>query len=317
MKKILSIVLILMLSLVLFGCEGGDETGSTGDIFVGGTRGLEFSFNTPFGDDSTGEDIIYETSEGKSERFDIEVNVKNQGEADVESKGLKLKLIGLQQESFDNLDSDMIVENDESLEKIEKGVNYFSELDISFKEGTELISYNKDVVAGAKFEPTVTAYACYEYMTQAASDICYKTSKNKLGTCENIGEKEVSSSGAPIQVTKVTQSPSSNKVNVIFEIKNVGTGTPYAVSSSWCAFDGTNTDNVNKVVAKVTSGSLTCGDSETTTVRLVDGVGTLRCVKTDLSETESHVEQSVIELNYQYQQSTSHTFSIFDEDRIQ
>lgn len=309
-----------MISLLLFGC-GEEQVTTTGDVFIGGTRGLEFSFNTPFGDDSTGEDIIYET-EGKSQDFDIEVNVKNEGEDEVLPGDVQIKLVGINKEQFNGIDQDMLVSNANPLGPIQRGVNYFEEEDISFAATPNgKISYNRNVTTSGKFSPQITAYGCYKYSTKASTNICFRDSRNKMTTCTNIGQKEVSTSGGPIQVTKVTQSPSSSKVNVNIEVKNVGSGTVYAYSATdlkWCNFNIDNKINENKLSVKVTSvmGNGNPNMDCDTTVRLVDGVGTIRCTR-DIKSEDSFVEQVILHLDYMYQQTASHQFTIWDEGRYE
>jgi len=317
MKKILSIIALLLISMMLFGCEGQSSTvGSSGDVFIGGTRGLEFSFVTPFGDDSTGNDIIYEGSDGFSEKFDIALSVKNQGETEIAANGLKVKLVGLNPDDFTGLKTE--AKNAESIGAIERNSNVFEEDELSFSISDQSkIVYNEDIIDNGKFEATVTAYACYDYKTKVSSNICMRKSNSQHGTCENIGNKEFSVSAAPIQVTSVSQSPSSSKVNIAINIQNIGGGKVYlkdtGATEPTCSFIEDYRSNLNKVSAEVVGGSITCDNSE---VRLVDGVGTLRCYKTLEENKDPYTEQITVELSYEYEQTAAHTFNVFDTNRI-
>ncbi|MFA6089350.1 MAG: hypothetical protein WC755_05775 [Candidatus Woesearchaeota archaeon] len=310
MNKLLSAMLILAISLLLFGC-GGTQTTNNGKIYVGGTSGLQFVFNTPFGSSIGGKDIVYE----QSDTFNIEVNVKNMGEYDIKAGDLKLKLTGVKVSDFTNLKG--TAQNLGALNKIEKGIKLFNEEDITFKtDVTKSLKYAADVTS--RFDPPVTAWACYPYTTELSSTICFKSNKNTLTTCSIEGAKEFDNSGAPLQVTAVTQTPGNSKVTVIIEVKNVGTGKIYKISSKACSLEDTvdapNRENANKFTVEVMKGGLVCDGTQDSPIRIKeDGTATIRCEKT-ITNDEAYADQLTLKLNYQYEQWVEHAFTICDED---
>ena len=107
-------------------------------------------------------------------------------------------------------------------------------------------------------------------------------------------------------------------MTVVFEVKNVGTGKVYKTSTKSCSLDDTvtdtNRDSLNKITVTVKKGGLTCDGTADNPVRFrEDGTATIRCEK-KLTADEAYADQVTLQLNYQYEQSVEHAFTICDQN---
>lgn len=225
------------ISVLLVSC-GPQQTGSDISPFVGGTQGLLMSFveNAP-------PPFIYDNG---GMPFSVIVQLTNSGEAAVGVGATSFD------PSFDNTNQFGVVRVvgiSPTQYAGQPGVNLetlktFEEADILLDgakrivDGT-IIAGTTDQISleGYNYKPdlvgdddaTIRAELCYDYSTKARAKICIKsdTLENVQDStiCTLSGLKDVQNSGAPVQVTSVTESPlGKNKLQVTFVIENVGGG---------------------------------------------------------------------------------------------
>ena len=196
-KKILLIMLAVSL-LVIAACT--TENGpSTGPGFVGGTRGVEIEFMT-----NTPPDRVADQGQ---ESFDVVLELTNRGEHEVLREDAFVKLEGFSATAFGKTPEQLIAYPDDDLYAVRKNPDGSVSPPVKIPVVFEGFSYQGDVPANMPF--TFRAKLCYKYETIALSNLCVKENFNddRPGdVCQVTGTKQVSNSGAPVQVTNVRQS---------------------------------------------------------------------------------------------------------------
>ena len=304
MKKAVILTLFLSLLLVLGAC-GKKEEVQEGPFF-GGNEGLniEFNENEPL------------TQFGELDTVPVSVRVKNVGETDVETGEAKVKLFGI------NLDSFGLSSGSKANSKQLRGK---SEL---FPEGGE-----QDIPLGdAKYkfsirnseDFTFRARVCYPYSTEARADICVSSKLLEEGReriCSIEGERIKSGtvSAGPIQVTSITETlRAADQVRFDIVIENKGAGDVYSQGTSCDDIEDDTLRNRGKdkvEVEIIQPEGVTCNfaDSESNIgiVELENGKDVLTCWMTaeDTIKTKMNIK-----VNYRYVDRTERAVTIFESN---
>jgi hypothetical protein len=228
MKKIIALAIVTIM-LVLTGCGGNSNTqvGPSKTPFVGGSTALSMEFL-----DGTPPDEIFDDGQYP---FGINIKLENLGEDDVLANEGYIEITGINPKDFglgsqadfkQDLPGDMIGVKKNSEGFVLVGSTLVSEFDELNFQGNLKGNWGSD--AEKTGGPRIRANLCYNYETQATTAVCLKrdmlTNINTKEICELNGEKSVYNSGAPIQVTKVYETPiGSSKIQLQFEISHVGT----------------------------------------------------------------------------------------------
>lgn len=238
---------------ILLGCNGGDTLGA-GSPFIGGTRGLDITFL-----EASPPASVFD---GGDFPFDIVVKVENIGEFFIEKEGVQVQITGFRPGEFGVSAADMTKTALEDLTAKRK------DSEGAILPGNpvyiEFPGFNHEgAIVGASQEFPVKAGVCYKYGTIANTQLCSR--KNILtasttGVCKVNEAKTVFNSGAPVQVSTITQSArAKDKIGFTFKIVHSGTGTIYqAKGGARC--DETIRQDFNKVHVRVDTGlpGLTC-----------------------------------------------------------
>jgi hypothetical protein len=304
MKKRNIMLFLVFLMIFLVGCQKGSSTDSSsrGKIFISGNDGLSIAFD----DEETPERI----GDNSADEFDIVINVENNGEHDIESGKIIATLQGIDRDAFSL--SSLSVKSDREL----NGERRFRDRD-EVGEEDELVfenaKYKFDL--DADFSVTMRADVCYEYKTRAQGDICLKRNANERLTndvCDlDDSSVDIESSGAPVQVTKMTQRPSgSNKVSFTFDVEKKGSGDVFE-PGTFTSVCNEQRDKKDRLKIRVTSASERISPScnrlnggSQGIVDLIDGKRTIKCdVSTSSLQEFAHTRPLKIELTYFYKDS--------------
>jgi hypothetical protein len=242
--SILTIALIAAL-VVLAGCGQKQETNDATKTFIGGTEGLAMSFEPGFPPE--------EAFDSSNSPFDIDIKMKNNGEYTVKAANVEARIVGPYAPDFGKTEADFVKVGSEDItamtkstegQVMEGGETHIQFTGLNYKQtlsGNELFNYRADV--------------CYTYGTEAVTRICVL--KDLLRTTEsNIcivnEDKEVKNSGAPVQITKVTESRyGTQDIGITLDIANIGTGEIFQRTKK-C--DATQLRDKNKVWVEIDTG---------------------------------------------------------------
>lgn len=300
-SKLLVIVALFAVLMIFSGCVGGlgkpkEQVISGSQAFAGGSQGLAVSF-------IAGQPPA-QVFEGQP--FAVAVQIDNKGEADVSEAKVTLTGIDTSEQGF-NLLSDVKVQTF-SVEGVTK-------LDTTIAPGGQHVAIfdfgGRSIFATSSF--TAQAVVFYNYETRALAAACLKENafQQTIGgteVCKISGVKAVQSSGAPIQVTSIEETPSG----FLVKVRNSGKGTafvrPAQLPESETELTLTVRDRV-AVSAEVAGQTLVCTPS---TILLANGEGQTFCRMPDLTGRGDFVEQLQIILSYGYVDRASTTFSVQD-----
>ena len=239
--RVLSILTIILVVLIIAGCQSTGNQAATSTPFIGGQNGLLQSFIQ-----GTPPDEIFDKSQLE---FSIITELENAGEADIAQGAGYVRVEGIKAEDYGVTAADLKKDIPEI---------------VGAKKNTDgsITSGSKDTVqfTGLKFIGSVPGpipsgpirvEACYDYATQAVAQLCIReklTTEKGRQLCEPSGSKDVANSGAPIHVTNLVEQPLGNgRVQVTFQI------TPGGQENDRFYKDGTdcNDDLTNKDRYKV------------------------------------------------------------------
>lgn len=225
MRKINSLVIFLVAITALFlvtSCTQQTQT-KTGPMFVGGTVGL----NTYLIEGMPPPAI----SDAGTFPFGMGIAIENQGEADVgqgtENPFMLVRLEGINPEQFGTTDDNIKQVFQGTLRGARRnfdGTLFPGEITtVSF----EPLNYQPDLRGNVQF--TIRADVCYDYETFATAMVCIKDDVlehiQDTSICTLTGPRDVQNSGAPVQITSVTENPmAENKIQINFVIEHVGIG---------------------------------------------------------------------------------------------
>ena len=219
MKKIIIFILISLLAcmFLLAGCKPKGQQ-PTVSIFRGGTEGVSAVFE-PLGLKEEGVFTIYDT-----EKFPLEVVLKNKGEEVVPAGKVKLYLLGLPQSDFEGIPQ-WIITNKADIDKISE---------FNPEGGEEVVSFTPSASGLAKYKQKVTGYVdlnwnveyAYDYKTHLVmQDVCFKGDITDPKVCQVKETKPFAVSGAPITVTGVEQDTAGKGVVLLkITVENKGKG---------------------------------------------------------------------------------------------
>lgn len=218
-------VLIIMLIgiLTLSACTPGGKTDVGNEkTYLGGSQGLKIAF-------AEGAPPKTVSDVGGEQLFDIVIDIENKGEHSVKTDDAKIKIVGFPPAAFGKTIESLKGEPEENIEPRRKNPDgtiieppivqtIFGELGYKYKEPGNV-------------DFPVIAEICYNYETNVASTLCIKENLNQNDEddfCDVSSSRVLSSSGAPVQVTKIMQSPAGkDKTRFTFTIANMDTGKIY------------------------------------------------------------------------------------------
>ncbi|MBN1385969.1 hypothetical protein JW968_03250 [Candidatus Woesearchaeota archaeon] len=244
MKNKIIMALLISSILVFTGCTEQESSTSKTNPFVGGDTGLTIQFEP----DSPPAEVY----DGGSYPFGIVVRIKNVGETNVLPEDATIKITGIDPNEFNVNTADLIKHPEDELIRTKK------DAEGNILEGTTtFVSFDDlnhvDPLTASHLYP-IKAEVCYEYATQAISDICVRENlldTKKEGVCMINEDKQVFSSAAPVKVEEFKEIPrASDKVAFQFKVKHKGTGDIFKRDSN-CA---QNYTIENKVWVEVTTG---------------------------------------------------------------
>jgi len=215
-KKYAFVLFALSLLILITGCEEEVTTGIP-EPFIGGSQGLTAEFEE-IGVIEEGEYSFYE-----DENIPMQVIFRNKGEEPVNVGNLKVELKGILINDFSGIVSGVITNTN----KIDEMSEFNPE------GGEEIIDFTP--TGGAKYlqEISGTHYSInpfivysYKYKTKATvPEVCFKEDLRDERLCVVKERKDIFSSGAPIQVTSVSEDTAgTGKIALVFEVENVGGG---------------------------------------------------------------------------------------------
>lgn len=309
MKRGLIIVLLIGL-IFLSGIKGCEKKEVSREGYLGGIEGLDISF----AEGEPPEKVL----DANTDPFTITLLLKNKGESDISEKGIVVTLTGINKDAFQI--SDLTKRNDDAITKsgLEQGKTVTGGQD----EITYDAEYRDDLPTD--FIQTIGANVCYRYTTGALAKVCLRKEASARArdndVCVIYEDKDVSNSGAPMQVMTLSERPAgTNKARVIFEIENKGLGVPYTKDtfSGGACLESGNRDNEKRVNVKVTSDddvSINCnkldGRSEGV-LRLVEGKVILSCdIDTSRLQESTFISPLEITLDYFYKDFVSQEITI-------
>ncbi len=301
-----TIVLLTILAIILAGCQDQGQKVELSQPFLGGTQGITFDFS----------EFRPDVFDGGTDPFDIVLQIENKGEADIQRDKIRVALSGINPLEFSTTDNQMTTSPTEDIIATKKDMlGNMQPGPAVFVEFKNLNHQGK--ITGAQIDYPIRADICYLYNTQTVSKLCMR--KNVLSTQEGIctinEDKPVFNSGAPIQITKLSESArSKDKIGFTFEIRNMGTGEVFERGTVCDRMTRKNKDRVFVRVETNTPG-ITCTGLEAKGTyaegftTLFDGVKTITCTQPVLTGTD--YEQVIgIETHYDYDEFKQTTITV-------
>ena len=214
----LTVTFIIML-LLISGCKGNSDAQEQLENLRSGTLGLTASFlpNNP--------PATIHVEENEDNKFDIVLEVSNKGVYPQPEDGIKLN----GRLYLSGYDKDIIEILTPSIELSTLAIDGKSSINLN--GGSDLAVFKASIdhskLPVEKYEPTLLATACYNYITVAGPSVCidpdpYATIKQKK-VCE-AGSITLSGQGAPVAVVRVDTEAFASKTQFKITIKNAGNG---------------------------------------------------------------------------------------------
>ncbi len=241
---------LLAFAVIVAGCQSQTPKGSSiTNAFIGGTSAVKVSFI----ENSPPSEVTDTPSGGTGFPFDASVTLENVGEYDIPAAGVTLAVSGFYPGDFGIADTAELTQTYPAsgvfrgVSKDPDGNRIQGDIaQITFpKTPTKQFKYDKQLAGNQQFPFRVDA--CYPYSTKAISQVCLMkdlTSKERT-ICTPTGSRPVSNSGAPVQVSSVTQSVGGrNKLLLNFGIKKVGSSDLFKVSNDRCKDAFTNKERI-------------------------------------------------------------------------
>ena len=274
MKKIILALMVIVVLLV--GCDSGDTAGPTSDAFIGGTDSIEFDFmeETP----------PAEVYDGGEQPFEVTIYLENKGEYDVAKEDINIQLSGFYPGDFSNPSTELNPE--ENLDK--SYIDPDGEIELGSITYVNFMGFNFGGSLAGNNEYKIRADVCYNYGTKAQADLCVLDDLTPTDpedeVCKVNENKPVASSSAPMQVENFKEERSGErKVKFSFDVVHRGSGLVSKLDSS-CS-----TERIlkNTVWVEVDSGltGLSCSG-------LTEGSGTTGYIK--FYDPEGRAERKVI-----------------------
>ncbi|MBI2664672.1 hypothetical protein HYX10_05030 [Candidatus Woesearchaeota archaeon] len=249
---------ILFLVIAASACLPGGE--STTSEFTGGKEGLRLAYlpNTPPLE-------VTDFGDGRGFPFLAVVTVSNVGEHTIPAGELEMEMTGFFPNDFSVEDRNkqlkqsnnqqlLGVQRDPSGNLIRGDLQPFTfPVADRWPADSDRFLYRETLKGNQQFP--FKAEACYRYKTAAASQMClqedFTDAVNEV--CNPSGERAVSNSGAPVHITKVSQSVGgADKIIFNFEITKVGPDEVFKPTADSkgekCSTDFRNKDRINVLV---------------------------------------------------------------------
>lgn len=245
-KKIILLALMALGLILISACTQQEPTSNSG--YLGGQKGLDIKFLQGAPPESI--------SDGGEQDFDMVIEVQNLGEHYVEAGEAYIKLSGFPPSSFGVTTEDLTQEITEDIEANQKQPDgtTINAPPIS----VEFTGFNYEDNETTSRDFPIRAEICYKYQTEAAAELCVKdefTSTTSDGICEVNAARDMSTSGAPVQVTNLKQSAAGkDKTRFTFTVTNVGTGKIYKTDNA-CDDKLTNRNKVFVEILDLTDSS--------------------------------------------------------------
>lgn len=267
MKKLMIMFLgvAILISILISGCKGGSHQ-QVGNMFIGGDVGLAESFI-----EGLPPNEIFDAGQMP---FSVGIQINNEGEFDfvanqgyVRLKGFSPQQLGLNDES----DMKKLISQDlQGTKRIGDEIFPGGSTQVTFDN----LRFMPDLQAGTDVR-TFYIDSCYRYGSKAVAKLCLRGNNFQPGAqeiCEVTGLKSVETSGAPVKVVSVSESPSGqSSVQVTLKIKNIGNGIVFSkdfdLQNNNCEDIYANYEFKNKVYVTVS----TDGDEEISCPQLNGG----------------------------------------------
>ena len=320
LRVIASLALLSLLLLSLSGCgkEKKEEFGG----FIGGSSGL--AINVVEGAPPR---VI---EGGGLTEFAVLMTIQNLGETAVgpgtDNPLVVARLAGISPPAFGLTPENVVVKYDKEIQPTMRHVDG----SVTQGEITDVIFDNlayKPVVSKGSLDIDMRLEICYDYETHATAKFCMNKntaeSKEDRTVCSLRGPRVFGNSGAPVHISNVQQNPlSSDKIQFVFDIDHVGSGTFFLRNTPKDNFDScvfSDIDpNINRI--EVTIEPLTpdnylieClgfdepldgGGVRGVVIEVPDQQLKVRCVITRTTPTQVRVFEDLlnIKLSYRYGQ---------------
>ena len=309
------LILVILLSLFIVGCQTGtkkDKTTSLG-IFIGGTDSLDFTFieSQP----------PAKVLDNLQEPFFIGLKLQNKGEYEIPANKIITSLSGINQESFSlsSLNTKLTIPLEGKTKSGDQIIESSPE-EIQFDQA----NYKHDL--NANFPTSLRVDVCYEYKTKSISKVCLKkkaVEKVLEDKCSVLSDSVVTeTSSAPIQIKDVKQrSSAAQEIKLTFKIINQGKGDVYPPSTFIDKCVDVSGEK-GKIHVEVTSPSakvnIKCSqlqDSNKGITKLALGEKTISCdiPTADLQET-AFEEPVSITLSYFYKGSIEKQITVLNSE---
>jgi hypothetical protein len=323
MKNSIIMAVVVMSVLFLAGCTGGGNQSSSTAPFVGGTSGLVVSFV-----DNAPPAMVTDTDFP----FNIIVNLENAGEFSIPVGGVAVTINGMNPADFGSGASGAITgTNGLPLTGMSRDFsgNVIQGAQDQVTLPAQGLTYNfaRQGKLTGSLEIPLSASVCYAYKTTASGSFCIKkdTISNVPGICEATGAQTIYSSGAPVQVTALTESSAGKgSVMLSFTIAHrsngyVFTRNPKATAGAAAAIpcNEANIPEQNRLTATVTvpNAVVTCYGLGTggSTGEIILGTGgqtTVTCKVTGLAAVDAVGEVSIALEYYYLEKKSAGTLSV-------
>ena len=304
------VVFFVVLSLLFVGaaCKKKEETKPIEGTWIGGKEGLTVSF---------GEDFPSEVY--ANEDFEINVKLTNKGETPVKAKNAIASLEGIDEKAFSiSSRTQPTVEDLGAMSKTPGGelMEPFSTL-VSFPA-----KYTTELPSDTQFSLAVNV--CYKYSSFAKSSLCLakdliSAARKKSPLCKVQEEKPIEKKGAPVQVTKVSESQvARNKAMIVLQIENVGEGKVYSPAYlSQMQHCDENTDFLDRLNIEIYTDPATpiscgrLGDTNSGELKLTGGKASLTCtVDTSGLQESLFTRPLYVKMDYTYRDKADTTFTV-------
>ncbi|MBW2988550.1 hypothetical protein DRJ48_02685 [Candidatus Woesearchaeota archaeon] len=300
-------LLVLLLILLVVGCQQGKGPTTEKSPYIGGTNGLLISFMDNF--------PPAEVFDGGEDPFDIVVNLKNDGEFDIPAGEIRVSISGIQATEFNKNPGDMIKVLNQGLEGKKKDSE--GNLIPGDEESVEFENFNHVSPLTGTMQYPVRADVCYLYGGIATTKLCFRKNlrSTEEGVCEVQGEKRVFNSGEPIQVQDFSEFvKGSQEIGFNFKIVKLGNGEVYKYTVRDCSEASYGDKNWVYVEIRTNEPGLECrglkdGTATSGFVRLSDGEATVNCEQP--ANVQTDFEKPInIYLKYRYREDITTTLIV-------
>ncbi len=306
-KKMKKVYLFSLFSiLLLLAACSSSKPAATKAGFIGGKEGLSPSLNVLSGKAN-------EVLDANLEDFQIAVNLQNKGEYAVQQDEVLGTVTGVDYNSFSLTTPSL--RNVEPLEKVR------SDQSKSVAGGQTVLSFpakfRDDLPVDQVYDLGVNV--CYKYQTGATSSLCLRREATKRGEssdkCSVNNNPVIGSSGAPIQVTSISQRPTgANEISFTIAIENVGKGDVYPptfIQTNQQCLEKNDVKNKFQIALSFPENkpAISCpalANANQGMLQLIQGKATLTCkIDTSQEQDTTFSRSPNIQLDYVYKDLVS------------